>query len=80
MEDKWLIYLADNQLHFHRSWTGHCIFTISVMPRAGRLYLDQCTVNGDREQFDTESFGDIASEVRSLIEHLLVQPFDLKQV
>jgi len=34
MEDKWFIYLQNNILYFHRSWTGYCIFKI-VFTRSG---------------------------------------------
>ncbi len=26
MEDKWLIFSENNFIHFHRSWTGFCIY------------------------------------------------------
>jgi len=26
MEDKWFISFADDALHFHRGWTGFCIY------------------------------------------------------
>ncbi|MGB6299866.1 MAG: hypothetical protein WBF90_27350 [Rivularia sp. (in: cyanobacteria)] len=30
MEDKWFIYLEDNWLYFHRSWSGFCIFKVRL--------------------------------------------------
>ena len=32
MDDRWFIYLADNVLHFHRSWTGCEIFQLPLTP------------------------------------------------
>jgi hypothetical protein len=26
MEEKWFVFFKRNQLYFHRSWTGYCVF------------------------------------------------------
>ncbi|MGH2603345.1 MAG: hypothetical protein ACRDJ9_28675, partial [Dehalococcoidia bacterium] len=31
MEDKWFIYFDSNRLHFHRSWTGFCIYVVEFV-------------------------------------------------
>ncbi len=28
MEDKWFIFMENDVLYFHRSWTGHCIYEV----------------------------------------------------
>lgn len=30
MEDKWLMYYDEGKFYFHRSWTGFCIYIVSV--------------------------------------------------
>ena len=30
MEDKWFIFLEDDVLYFYRSWTGNCIYQLSL--------------------------------------------------
>ena len=30
MEDKWFIFLEENTMHFARSWTRYCIFSIEI--------------------------------------------------
>lgn len=35
MEDKWNIYLEDNVVHFHRSWTGNELFRFVLSPMNG---------------------------------------------
>lgn len=32
MEDKWFIYLEDNKLYCHRSWTGLCTYIVEFAP------------------------------------------------
>lgn len=33
MEDKWFIFLEDDQLYFHRSWTGLCCYQVDLDKR-----------------------------------------------
>jgi hypothetical protein len=57
MEDKWFIFLEGDTLYFHRSWTGICIYQLSLK-RDGDLYQvvdafvnrvpDQYTETNDR--------------------------------
>lgn len=35
MEDKWNVYLEDNVVHFHRSWTGSELFRFVLSPMNG---------------------------------------------
>ncbi|WP_260923217.1 hypothetical protein [Novosphingobium sp. 9] len=37
MEDKWFVYLDDNELCFHRSWTGQGIYKIMIA-QDGEIY------------------------------------------
>ena len=30
MEDKWIVYEYENSVYFHSSWTGFCIYVLSV--------------------------------------------------
>ena len=32
MEDKWFVYFADDALHFHRSWSGFCVYIARFAP------------------------------------------------
>jgi len=42
MEDKWNIYMEDDTVHFHRSWTGMELFRFTVEPALSpALSLDQ---------------------------------------
>ena len=36
MEDKWFVYLEGDVLHFHRSWTGICIYQVSFGEENGK--------------------------------------------
>ena len=79
MEDKWFVYFEDERLHFHRSWTGNCLFVarFETQDDGGSLLVD-ALVNRDPEQYRSE---DDAYDVRllvSLIDGLLLgREFDL---
>lgn len=51
MEDKWFIYMENNTLYFHRSWTGICIFKIEFKPNNKHIVI----ANNNKEQFTLDS-------------------------
>src|ERR1700679_1045445 len=51
MEDKWFIFLENDSLHFHRSWTGAEIYCIRLQ-QAGEVWrVSDSWVNRDPEQY-----------------------------
>ena len=50
MDDKWFIYLEDNWLYFHRSWTGFCIFQVRLEKFEDGYQIAEAWVNDDPEQ------------------------------
>jgi hypothetical protein len=50
MEDKWFIYLEGTTLHFHRSWTGICIYQVEFKQDAGKYAVLRALVNRDQTQ------------------------------
>jgi len=51
MEDKWLIFLEDDWLYFHRSWTGHCIYQLRLESNAAGYFIAEAWVNRDQSQY-----------------------------
>jgi hypothetical protein len=58
MEDKWFIYLEDNWLYCHRSWTGFCIYQLRLDPIDGGYEVSEAWVNRDSKQYtgDNDSY------------------------
>ena len=50
MEDKWFIYLKEDWLNFHRSWTGFCIFKVRLERFEDGYKIAEAWVNSDPEQ------------------------------
>ncbi len=52
MEDKWFIYMEENTLYFHRSWTGFCIFVVDFAQVLSDKYkVSRVLVNRDTDQY-----------------------------
>ena len=74
MEDKWFVYWEGQTLFFHRSWTGHCIYTAHFEPREGGNW--QCTefdVNRELEQYGETCDDADAKQLSFLIDVLLLR-------
>lgn len=51
MDDKWFIYFENNTLHFHRSWTGVCIYQVFFKQEGDALRMTQAIVNRNPDQY-----------------------------
>lgn len=75
MEDKWFIYLEGEWLHFHRSWTGNCIYQLQIIPSGEQYQATQAIVNREPAQYrPTDDAYDVAM-IAFLIDTLLLQRF-----
>lgn len=45
MEDHWFMYCEDDVLHYHRSWTGYCIFEARIEPADEGFAVTDARVN-----------------------------------
>ncbi len=72
MEDKWFIYLDDDSLYFHRSWTGVCIYTVRLRA-AGRAWeVVEAWVNRASDQYRGVDDAYDAGVLSFLVERLLL--------
>jgi hypothetical protein len=51
MEDKWFIFLEGETLYFHRSWTGNCIYQLSLRREGEKYAVSDALVNRDAGQY-----------------------------
>ena len=72
MEDKWFIYHADGRLHFHRSWTGFCIYEVELIEEEAHLRLREIRVSRDMQQYRKTSAEYDLQLLRFLIDRLLL--------
>lgn len=72
MEDKWFIYYADEWLHFHRSWTGYCIYQVQFRKRDSNFVIVKILVSRDVEQYRESSDEYDLMLLKYLIDSLLL--------
>ena len=52
MDDRWFIFLENNQLYFHRSWTGACIYQITLdRTDSDAIVVTDALVNRDPDEY-----------------------------
>ena len=82
MEDKWFIFMRNNWLFFHRSWTGICIYQANFEAKEKEYILKQAIVNQNLKQHPVNDLDYEAALLNWLIDCLLLRKkiaFPLKQ-
>jgi hypothetical protein len=46
MDQKWFIYMEDDTLWFHRSWTGLCIYEVKFLKAGDKYNIKEAWVDG----------------------------------
>jgi hypothetical protein len=72
MEDKWFIYLDENTLNFHRSWTGFCVFQVEFERANEKYRVTRALVNRNPREYRRTDESYDAALVQFLIAHLLL--------
>ena len=65
-DHRWFLYVQDNWVYLHRSWTGHCIFKLKLEVSSGNIILTDIYINRDPDQYrsvNTEADKDEANSV-----------------
>ncbi|WDA42012.1 hypothetical protein [Erythrobacter sp. BLCC-B19] len=71
MDDKWSIFVEDDWLYFHRSWTGFCIFAVRLEPAANGVVIREGWASRDPEQYHGSSAAEEQRQIAALIDSLL---------
>jgi len=72
MEDKWFIFLEDDHLYFHRSWTGHCIFKVRIFSDQNAYQVAETWVNRDSSQYRSPGDEFDITLIGKLLDNLLL--------
>ena len=74
MDDKWFIFLEDDVLYFHRSWTGFCIYQVSLEKDGAQYRVVEALANRDSDQFSgTDEHYDVELLTYLIDEFLLLR-------
>lgn len=72
MEDKWFIFVEDDTLYAHRSWTGYCIYRLSLLKAETGYVAGEAFVNRDESQYSGKDDQYDARLLLYLIDYLLL--------
>jgi hypothetical protein len=72
MEDRWFIFLEDKTLFFHRSWTGYCIFQVTLVQRNASYAIADVLVSRDTSQYSGSTDAYDQQQLLFLIDNLLL--------
>jgi len=72
MDDRWFIFLENNQLYFHRSWTGVCVYQITLEHTADSFMVTKALVNRDPDEYKIADDAFDLGLITFLIDNLLL--------
>jgi hypothetical protein len=72
MEDKWFMFVEDDTLYIHRSWTGFCIYQVRFIKADTHYIIEDVFANRDADQYDGPGDGYDTKMALYLIDFLLL--------
>ena len=67
MDEKWFIFVEDDRLYAHRSWTGFGIYEAAFAPVEGGYVIESAIINGDESIYKRSSDQDESQILEMLI-------------
>ena len=81
MDEKWFIFMEENRLFAHRSWTGLGVYEARFTPVDGGYIIESAVVAGDRSEYKRSSDQDESLILEVLVAgHLLGQSLSESQL
>ena len=71
MDDRWFLYVQDNWVYLHRSWTGHCIFKLKLEVSPSNVMLTDIHINRDPDQYRSVNTEADKNEANSVLTSLI---------
>jgi len=73
MEDKWFVYWNNDELFFHRSWTGYCVYVAKFEAGQNGCRMIEALANRDPEQYGETSDEQDKAMLAFLVDVVLLQ-------
>lgn len=73
MENKWFIFLEEDVLYFHRSWTGFCMYQVTLTKDGAQYKVVEALANRDSSQHSTTDDHYDVNLLNFLIDNFLLQ-------
>ena len=71
MDDRWFLYVQNDWVYLHRSWTGHCIFKLKLEVLSSHVILTDIRINRDPNQYRSVNLEADKNEANSILTSLL---------
>lgn len=72
MEDKWFIYYEAPRLYLHRSWTGVCVYAVTLREEGDRAIVEESWVNRAPDEYGEADAAYDARMLAFLVDRLLL--------
>jgi hypothetical protein len=73
MEDRWFVFFENDSLHFHRSWTGYCIYQLHFLKTENGWRAMDFVANRDKDQYGATDDDSDLKLLSSLIDQILLR-------
>jgi 8-oxo-dGTP diphosphatase len=71
-DDRWFLFVEDDVLYCHRSWTGACVFGARLAVERDVTRLVDCWVSRDADAYDSTNIEADRADFRALLESHLI--------
>ena len=73
MEDKWFMFTEEDTLYVHRSWTGYCIYQLTLIKEGSNYVTGEALANRDESQYSAGNDDYDEKLLMFLIDHLVLR-------
>jgi hypothetical protein len=60
-DDRWFVYVDEDVVHIHRSWTGFCMYEVELAPSGDGYEVKAAWANRDPDQGMDPAFDSVAA-------------------
>lgn len=71
MDERWFMYVEEDWIYLHRSWTGFCIFKAKIEIKADGYVLTMLYINRDPVQYKSTNIEADINEFHSVLNSLI---------
>lgn len=73
MEERWFMYVEEDWIYLHRSWTGFCIFKAKLENRMDGYTITMLGINRNPDQYKSTNIEADINEFHSVLNSLIVK-------
>ena len=67
MDERWFMYVEEDWIYLHRSWTGYCVFKAKIDTQSDGYMLTMLYINRDPDQYKSTNIEADINEFHSVL-------------